>query len=77
MACAPIFETSSGLLTELGRDGRNVLLAGPRLQLWRAATDNDGLRLIPEKRGLGRLNDWLELGLDRLDSRRRYVRRLD
>ena len=49
-------------------DGRNVLLAGPRLQLWRAPTDNDGLRLLPDRRS-GVLWRWLELGLDRLEQR--------
>jgi beta-galactosidase len=72
-----VFETSTGLLTELSRDGRNALLAGPRLQLWRAATDNDGLRLIPEKQGLGVLTRWLGLGLDRLELRREHLRQLD
>src|SRR5581483_9099255 len=45
-----------------------LLVAGPRLQLWRAATDNDGLRLLPQRR-TGVLQRWLELGLDRLDQR--------
>jgi beta-galactosidase len=72
-----VFETRTGLLTELSRDGRDTLLAGPRLQLWRAATDNDGLRLIPEKRGAGVLTRWLGLGLDRLELRREHLRQLD
>jgi beta-galactosidase len=45
-----------------------LILDGPRLQLWRAATDNDGLRLMPE-RAAGSLPRWLELGLDRLEHR--------
>jgi len=57
-----------GLLTELSRNGRRALLGGPRLQLWRAPTDNDGLRLLPE-RGSGVLAAWLALGLDRLAHR--------
>ena len=61
------FDLESGALTELAADGRNVIVAGPRLQLWRAPTDNDGLRLIPTKRHLGVLPRWLELGLDRLE----------
>ena len=61
-----VFSRASGFLTDLRRDGRGALLAGPRLQLWRAATDNDGLRLIPDKRHLGVLDRWLALGLDRL-----------
>jgi beta-galactosidase len=42
----------------------DLVLEPPRLQLWRAATDNDGLRLMPE-RAAGPLPRWLELGLDR------------
>jgi beta-galactosidase len=40
-----------------------LVLDGPRLQLWRAPTDNDGLPLIPD-RSAGPLGRWLELGLD-------------
>jgi beta-galactosidase len=71
-----VFAARTGLLRELSRDGRDVLLAGPRLQLWRAATDNDGLRLIPEKRAAGQLNRWLGLGLDRLALRLEHLRPL-
>src|SRR5262249_54433858 len=39
-----------------------------RLQLWRAPTDNDGLRLLPERRS-GVLWNWLALGLDRVEQR--------
>jgi beta-galactosidase len=63
-------------LTELSEEGRNVLLEGPRLQLWRAPTDNDGLRLLPE-RWSGVLWRWLELGLDRIEHRTDRVRATD
>jgi beta-galactosidase len=45
----------------------DLVLGPPRLQLWRAAIDNDGLRLLPERK-VGPLPRWLELGLDRLES---------
>jgi len=61
-----VVDLERGVLSELSKGGRNVLVDGPRLQLWRAATDNDGLRLLPE-RGGGILQRWLELGLDRLE----------
>ena len=48
-ARGPQSRARRGLLTELSRDGRRALLGGPRLQLWRAPTDNDGLRLLPER----------------------------
>ena len=60
------FDRDRGALSELAVDGRNVLAAGPLLQLWRAPTDNDGLRLVEEKRDFGVLPRWLELGLDDL-----------
>ena len=59
-------DLETGVLGELAANGRNVLVAGPRLQLWRAPTDNDGLRLVAEKRDFGVLPRWLALGLDRL-----------
>jgi beta-galactosidase len=71
-----VFATRTGRLRELSRDGRDALLAGPRLQLWRAATDNDGLRLIPEKRDAGQLTRWLGLGIDRLEQRLEQLRPL-
>ena len=43
-----------------------LVLDGPRLQLWRAPTDNDGLPLV-ETRAAGPLEHWRELGLDRLE----------
>jgi beta-galactosidase len=41
----------------------DLVLDGPRLQLWRAPTDNDGLPLV-ETRAAGPLERWRELGLD-------------
>ena len=43
-----------------------LVVEPPRLQLWRAPTDNDGLPLIPDK-PFGPLPRWLELGLDRIE----------
>ena len=69
-----VVDRDTGMVAELGEaGGRNVLRAGPVLQLWRAATDNDGLRLLPE-RSRGVLGRWLELGLDRIERRVEAVR---
>lgn len=68
-----IIEGKTGLLTDLSANGRNVLRSGPQLQLWRAPTDNDGLRLLPE-RASGPLRRWRELGLDRLERRLAAIR---
>ena len=46
-------------------------LVSPRLNLWRAATDNDGFKLMPDRprrRAVKvALHDWQAAGLDRLD----------
>jgi beta-galactosidase len=62
------FDCRTGLLGGLSK-GRQPVLAGPlRPQFWRAAIDNDGLKLWSgqEHKPLGR---WLKLGLDRLETR--------
>ena len=69
-----VVDTATGTLAELaGVGGPNVLQAGPVLQLWRAATDNDGLRLLPD-RSRGVLARWLALGLDRIEHRLESIR---
>ena len=65
-AVRAVFDLAGGALSELGANGRNLLVEGPRLQLWRAPTDNDGLPQVPSRRS-GVLPAWLELGLDRLE----------
>jgi beta-galactosidase len=67
----PAVDAETGELREL-----DAVLGGPRLQLWRGATDNDGLRLLPQ-RGTGVLERWLELGLDRLELRLESMRPRD
>src|SRR5262249_55629932 len=44
----------------------DLVVSPPRLQLWRAPTDNDGLPLVDDKH-VGPLDRWLELGLDRFE----------
>jgi beta-galactosidase len=71
-----IVDLDTGLLSELrATHGRNLLVSGPTLQLWRSPTDNDGLRLVDEKRHFGVLPQWLALGLDRLTPELVSVRR--
>src|SRR5262249_35652988 len=64
----PAGDGGPGGLRELGAGGGR-----PRRELWRAATENDGLRLLPQRR-TGALARWLELGLDRLELRLESVR---
>ena len=68
-----VFERESGMLAGFGRQGRNVLLRGPQLNVWRAATDNDGIKLMeqPEWKVLPR---WLALGLPDLRHRLDAIR---
>ncbi len=40
-----VFDKSSGLLTEFGA-GTNLIQRGPQLNIWRAATDNDCVKLF-------------------------------
>lgn len=63
-----VFSASDGGLQSLHRDERPVLVRGPRVETWRAATDNDGIKLWggQETKPLGR---WLALGLPNLKSR--------
>jgi beta-galactosidase len=68
-----VVDPATGRLAALRAGGASVLLSGPQLQLWRAATDNDGLRLLLE-RSTGPLARWLDLGLDRLEQQLDDVR---
>lgn len=63
-----VFNPEGAILTGLLCRGAPVLSSGPRLQLWRAATDNDGLKLWSgqENKPLGR---WRSLGLPDLTIR--------
>ncbi len=70
-----IFDKTSGLLTEFGGE-TNLIQRGPQLQIWRAATDNDGIKLILNRQGSGPLARWLELGLDKLQAQLKSVRLL-
>lgn len=62
------FDKAEGLLAAFGsRD--NLIVRGPRLNVWRAATDNDGIKLMLERadwQARPVLVRWLALGLDRL-----------
>lgn len=54
-----------GCLTSLTCDGVETLLRGPQLSIWRAATDNDGIKgwSGQESKALGR---WLAAGLNEM-----------
>jgi len=60
-----------GLLTKLSSGGELLIERGPQLNLWRGATDNDGLKLFTEVEWGGpknkALDAWLDVGYDRLE----------
>ncbi len=64
-ALSVIFAKQSGVLESLKWDGFEILRSAPRLNLWRAPTDNDGIKLWSgqDNKPLGR---WLAVGYDRL-----------
>ena len=59
---------STGRIEALDWRDVRLLQAGPRLNLWRAATDNDGFKWRSDEPGK-LLTRWLEAGLDRLVDR--------
>ena len=68
------FESNSGRLEQISFRGRNFLASSPQLNVWRAPTDNDGVKAwIGNKEkntsnliSVSTLNHWLNLGLDQL-----------
>jgi beta-galactosidase len=71
-------DTSHGVLSDLSVGGRQLLLAGPQLNVWRAPTDNDGIKAWSgqEWKPLGQ---WLKAGLNdvTLSLRAATVRKRD
>jgi beta-galactosidase len=58
------FDRVLGLLTNFGADASNLLSRGPLLNVWRAAIDNDGLKLRDDPNKP--LAHWLALGLNKI-----------
>jgi beta-galactosidase len=68
-----IFDKSAGAVASMTFGGTEILRAGPVLDLWRAPTDNDGIKAFDranERKALGR---WIAAGLDRLERETRKV----
>ncbi len=62
---AAIFDKTAGTLSSLVCGGVERLAAGPQFNVWRAATDNDGIKLWSGQHGK-MLGKWLEEGYDRM-----------
>jgi len=69
-----VFDEATGSVTSLGWHGEELWVEAPRLELWRAATDNDGIKAFVGDQendwwvGISGkpLSRWLDLGIDRL-----------
>jgi beta-galactosidase len=66
------FDTATGALVAFGVGEENLVRHGPLLNVWRAAVDNDGLKLQEDPRKP--LHRWRELGLPELKRELRGVR---
>jgi beta-galactosidase len=62
------FDKRAGRISAFSYRDTALLASGPVLNIWRAATDNDGFKLWPEKEDK-LLFAWLKAGLDRLELR--------
>jgi beta-galactosidase len=60
------FNTTTGLLESYKKADRELLSEGPILQLWRAPTDNDGLKLWSGQDNKS-ISRWKKLGLESLN----------
>ena len=68
------FESNSGRLKQISFHDREFLASSPKLNVWRAPTDNDGVKAWignEEKNSsnlisVSTLHKWLNLGLDKL-----------
>lgn len=66
-----VFSKADGHLVEFG-GGDNLIVSGPALNVWRAGTDNDGIKLML---GPGKvLHRWLEEKLNQVEQRLESVR---
>ena len=61
--------SDTGIFEELSVGGREVISRGPQLNVWRAPTDNDGLKLfaVVNWGGAKMLTDSLKAGYDRME----------
>lgn len=61
------FDKEQGQLAQWKHDGTDLLELGPQLNVWRAPTDNDGIKLqVSGHEGSDQLRRWLTLGLNHI-----------
>lgn len=63
-----VLDSKRGGLAQIKRKGRPVLLSAPLLNVWRAPTDNDGIKIWTGQGGKP-LGKWQALSLDKVQSR--------
>jgi beta-galactosidase len=71
-----VFDKLSGVLTELSVNGANPILRGPLCNVWRAGTDNDGIKL-QDGQAWKALPRWLALGLNKVNRRVKSIKLTD
>ena len=60
------FDRQSGCLGSIIYYGQEMLVAGPKLNIWRAPTDNDGVKSLPNQMRNKALERWIAVGFDDL-----------
>ena len=60
-----VASTATGMIESLQWEGHEFLIAGPRMQVWRGPTDNDGIKGWTGQ-DWKMLGHWLKAGLDKL-----------
>ncbi len=68
------FSKKTGLLTSLRWQGDDLLVSGPQLNIWRAPTDNDGIKGQERQHHSKPLSRWLAAGLPRVKRTLRSIR---
>ena len=72
------FDKRSGMLAAFTRASQSAITQGPMLNVFRAGTDNDGIKLLPEGAiGPQVLFSWLRMGLDKAQARLGHIRVLE
>lgn len=72
-----VFDVSTGLMSMFRIDGFRYVERGPVLNVWRAATDNDGLKVVDPSDERKALAHWLKYGLDKVQLELESIRMIE
>ncbi|MFC1975354.1 glycoside hydrolase family 2 TIM barrel-domain containing protein [Chloroflexota bacterium] len=67
------FDKAGGQISAFSFKETALFQTGPILNIWRAPTDNDGIKARPDERQEKLLSKWLEAGLNRLERQTKSV----